>query len=334
MKCWLKHTHALLRWCGCGIISLAAGWNPAAAQDASGVTVPGVFAAEKGLPNAEADGGEKISEVKAGAVGLRERYHNLRNLSVRMDEVTRVGEKLTYLAKWRFVPAGEVTLQVRRVAKVRDRDALVFEMRTEANDFLSMFYEVNDSFKSFVDVADGKSYLFRRQVREGRYLANDRLEFDYAKVGELGLPEPVSQYSKYEAEKEPVFKTPRPIPGPVQDPLSIVYYLRHLKFDSLGASHQVLMGSRKQVSIVTFTAARFETLDLGELGHFDCVVVSPKSSDTVGSDGLIVANGAAEIWLEKNTGVPLFAKVDIPVGTATIQLIKAENTDLVSYGKK
>jgi len=278
---------------------------------------------------AEENGGkvEKKAEVKPAEAFFNDRYADVRNQECDLESVAKVGEKLEYAVKWKGIPAGRISLDVKRKKIMRGREVLQLEMHTLTNDFLSVMYPVDSTVKSYVDARTGQSYLFRRKLREGSRRVDDRLEFDCTAKDDTGKIEPLSFYSKVK-NGETIKNAPRPIPGPVQDALSMVYYMRHLKFTEVGQEHQVLVGSKKRTDIVTVKAIKFERRTVTPFGTFDCVVVEPTGDNEAEGDDLVAASGSASIWLEKNTGMPLMLSVNVKIGTATATLIKEENTEL------
>lgn len=272
--------------------------------------------------------GEKFSEVKPAAKNIREKYVDIRNAPVNLASTAQVGEKLTYLVRWKGIPAGTITLRVKRTKRIGDRKAMTLEMRVESNDFLSVIYPVQSTITSLADIETGQSYLFRRNLSEGRSRrVNDRLQFDYDYSTTDGTQEPVAIYSKVK-DGETQTKSPQPIPGPLQDSLSVVYYMRHLDFEDEGDAHQVLIGSRKRVDVVSITARKFEQRKIDNFGTFDCVVVEPEGDEEADRTNIVSTEGKAMIWMEKHTGVPLHLQVKVPFGLATATLIEAEKADL------
>lgn len=272
----------------------------------------------------------KFSEVKPSAKSLRDRYHGITNPPASLDNVVQVGEKLEYQVRWQGIPAGTITLRAKRIKRINDRKAMTLEMHVASNDFLSFVYPVDSTITSLADTENGTSYLFRRRLAEGRRRVNDRLQFDYDYKWADGRVEAAAVYSKVD-DGETKTKDPREIPGPLQDALSVVYYMRHLEFAEKGDSHQILLGSRKRVDIVTITAKEFAKRKLAGLGEYDCVVIEPKGDEDADRSNIVSTKGKADIWLEKSTGIPLFLSVDVPFGTATATLISTENTDLEKH---
>ena len=296
--------------------------------------IPGL-ASDEIDDEADDDAGEgRESQVMGATVGLQERYKNIVNKAYNLDTVARIGEKLTYLAKWKGIPAGTATLEVKRQAQIRGRPVYVVELHSISNDFLSLVYEVDSTIRSFIDVEDGRSHLFKRNGKEGRRNLNDSLEFDYTRKREDGVPEPVSVYSKMK-NGQLTTNLPRPIPGPLQDSLSIIYYMRKLDLHEKGSCHEVLLGSRKRTDIVTIQVLGSEQITLpSKIGTFECIKVEPKGDPHADRTNIVVSKGTAVFWLEKNTRIPLMAEVDIPIGSLKLYLVKAENTPLAEFAVK
>jgi len=300
-------------------------------ETTKGVTeVPGL-APENLLSTNESDAAGKVSEVRPAVATLQDRYRGITNPDRRLDTVVQLGENLTYLAKWNGIPAGTITLKVWPTKRrVRDREAFLFELHSESNDFLSVFYEINSTIKSYADIECARSYLFRRSLREGRYRANDRLLFDYENKDDEGMAAPVSRFARIRPDHVAA-KEPLQIPGNLQDPLSIVYYLRHFDFSGVGTQHNVLMGTRSSTSLVQLTTIAEERIHLPQLGTFECTVVEPKGDENADADSLAKTKGYAHVWLEKRTRIPLMATVAIPIGKAAASLVCAENCVLQRY---
>lgn len=255
-----------------------------------------------------------------------------RNPDIQMDGFFQMGERLVYMAKWSGIPGGFITSRVWPVKReYRREEVYLFEMQMETNDFISTFYPIQSTIRSFVDAETGHSLLFSRNVREGTYRAHDRTRFEYDHKNELGVTTPVAITSMVrEAETE--VRPPRPIPGSLADPLSIAYYMRHLDVSKPGDTAEILVSDRDRVSRVTVSLLRFEQIHLRGIGTFDCFVIQPAAREHGGlNDGLLKTDGAVTIWVEKNTKIPLFGEVDIPIGRATAVLVDFENTDLEAH---
>lgn len=280
---------------------------------------------------------EKNSEVAAGVMRMREEVTRVTNASCNLEKATRLAEVLNYQVKYKGLPAGRIELRAKRIALLRGRKSMIFEMHCESNNIVDVLYPVDSTIKSYVDMQDGRSYLFMRKLNEGRRRIDDRLEFDYGYRGknlvrdETLSAAPLSRYSKVKKDKQVYKSESRSIPGPVQDSLSIIYYIRHLDLSDPSVKHKVLVGSKKRTDVVTINIIGNEQLTLNSIGTFDCVIVEPKGEEDTDRTNIVAVKGSAELWLEKNTKIPLMIKVEVPFGHVTAALIEAKNTDLDKY---
>ncbi len=250
------------------------------------------------------------------------------NPPVELSRYVRPGEKLVYIAKWNGFPGGTITTSVWPVLRQFDaRPVFMFEMAMESNDFLSLFYPVRSTIRSLADAETGRSYLFRRRVREGDYQGNDRVIFEYDHLDELGKPQPLALPALIRAESVEN-EEPRPIPGYLCDPLTLAWYMRALRLEERGDAATVLIGDRYGNGLVTLTAAGSEEILIGGLGRFQTLILRPAATTYGGKESLIKSAGQVRFWLEKNTRILLRAEADIPVGRAGITLISHEKTDL------
>lgn len=276
---------------------------------------------------------EKDSAVDPAVVTLEQRYEYVQMPSQDLLDVANLGEKLVYMVKWKGIPAGEATFSVKPwQTKVNGRPAYYVVLETESNDFVSTFYEVRDKIKSYIDAETGHSLYFSRNIREGSYEADDFLQFDYDKKLQY-----YSSLKVEDGEKQRNEKAPRPIPGYLQDPLSVIYYLRHFDLSS-DEDHLVLIGSRKNVGVLKLDVLKEERVTLPDLGVFDTYVVNLANGDTTKSNyepKIFVAKGKVTVWVEKHTNIPVMINVGVPIlGTADITLHHSSNSPLNKYISK
>ncbi len=272
---------------------------------------------------------EKSSAVSPAIVTLKERYKKVKMPKRKLLDVANLGEKLVYMVKWKGIPAGEATFSVKPwQTKVGGIPAYYVVLDTESNDFVSAFYKVRDRVKSYISAETGHSLYFARNIREGTYRADDFLQFDYKKN--------LQYYSSLKTKrgvKKRKQKKSRAIPGYLQDPLSVIYYLRHLKL-VVNGKYQVLVGGRKHVGILELDVVREETIKLPALGSFDTFVINLGSGEgsTEYKPKIFVAKGKVAVWIEKNTNIPLKITVGVPIlGTAEVFLKRSENSPLNKY---
>ncbi len=282
---------------------------------------------------AEITAEDRISEVLDQNISYRALFDSVNNPDVQLQKYVRPGEDLQFQATWRGLPAGSIRLTAKRVAKLRNRPVFVFELNVKSNDFLSAFYPIATNINSYVDAESGKSYLIRRRVSERNRSYQDRLEFKYDSRLPNGLPDPVSKYSMVNETGQEIANLPFPIPGNMQDMVSIIYYIRGMKLKNVGDSCHLLLGGRKKPVLSSITVIGEEVLTIPSIGTFDCLIVEPQTDGTNLSGNLVATRGGEKIWLERNSLIPVQASAELPkpMGAVIATLIQAENSDLHNF---
>lgn len=262
---------------------------------------------------------EKATPVPPDAeIAKKDKYPEHKDIKLPLSE----GEKLTYAIKWGAVDAGQAVLKVKRKEQLGPGGPEVWnvQLKTRSNAFVSMFYEVRDDIKTLIDVEGGFTRLFDMRKNEGHYHAAERIEFDdeareakYVKT----------RYRALGAKKRTKMIE---LPGRVQDPLSCLYYARGLDLE-VGSKHRMTVNTSKKNWVLTLNVLREEKKEIKGLGEVQCLVIEPEAQ----FQGIFVRKGKMTIWLEKRTRVPLLMKVDIPIGSASAILTKAENSPLSKY---
>jgi hypothetical protein len=270
---------------------------------------------------------ERISEVLDKDVSYRQLFSSVKNQDVILENMVQPGEELRYQAKWRGLPAGTIRLAAKRMGIIKGRPVFVFELSAKSNDFLNTFYPVNSQANSYVDAQNGRSYLLRRRINERNRSYKDRLEFKYENRRPDGILDPVLHFSEVEEDGREHASRPIPIPGNMQDMVSVIYYLRGMDLKEKGDTSTLLLGGRKKPAIVELEVVAEETLDLPGLGRFDALVVEPTGDGTNLSGNLVASRGAERVWLDKDTHIPLqfSAELPSPLGSVVATLIQVEN---------
>jgi len=288
------------------------------------LAAPAAWAAE----GAEGSASRRDSDVAPAAVTVRQRFAHVDMPARDLAQVAQIGERLVYGIKWKGLAAGQATLSVNRKTSVSGRPTYYLSLETASNDFLSTFYHVEDRVRSYVDADTGRSVLYVRDLREGGSTANDYVQFDYDR--NLQYYRPVrTEVQETRAPQPP----PRPIPGPVQDPLSVVYYLRHFSLEP-GETREIAVGRRGKTALLEVTAKHVDRISLPGLGEFEALVVELEDSAAGGpyAPNLFVARGATRVWVERHTRIPLMARTSLPkIGAVEVLLHHAANCPLADH---
>lgn len=233
----------------------------------------------------------------------------------------RLGESFTYAARWNGFPIGRIHARVwPKARRLNGRPAAMLELRLEGNDFLSLFYPVAATMKSYVDLETGATLLFRRRTREGDYRADDRVLYLYDRRDALGRPKPQARTEQFTAGV--IGKTQvKPLPGLVCDPLSLAWRLRVMPLKPGSVTPGLWVCDRYSNDAVAFRVGRGEAVDLPGLGRFPGLWLHPVTSGTVPGGAKVTVEG---LCVQKDTHVILRAVITLPIGAITVNLVRED----------
>jgi len=228
-----------------------------------------------------------------------------------------VGEALTYRITLAGIPAGYATLEVKRLdCWPGGRTSYYLKCRTRTNNFFSLFYEVDDTVRSYVDTGEFYSRKYEKRLNEGRYRRYQHILFDY----ERGMADYLGEDPDWR-KVTPVMSVE--LPGRVLDPLAALYYLRACRLE-VGKTLDLTVHTAGGNWLLSLTPEEEVALPVGRFGVRQAFVVKPRAR----FEGIFVRRGVMTVWLDKQTNIPLKLRVLVPVGTAEATLVKAKEADL------
>ena len=131
-----------------------------------------------------------------------------------------IGERLTYALSWGYIPAGTAVLEVAGRQVLSGRSVIKLLHTARSNDFVSVFYPVNNRVESFLDEEAMLPTRLSFKRREGKRKNDMEVVFDQsahlATVTKDGQTETLA------------------VPHHVQDTLSCLYYFRSLPLSAAG----------------------------------------------------------------------------------------------------
>lgn len=215
------------------------------------------------------------------------------------------GETLTYNVSWSKVfSAGTVTMAVETELLPDKREVLKFAVQGRTTGLVNKVFPVNDTVQSVFDPQLMQSLSYSLRESYGKKKRLRITEFDHE-----------NKTAVYKLNEDaPVTVT---IPDPVQDGLSVIYYLRtkevleigrHLEIDVLDS------GKNWMVEVAVLDREKIATA----AGKFDTIKIRTLSKLQGGS----VKKGEAFIWLtDDDRKVPVLMKSKIKVGSFVFELV-------------
>jgi hypothetical protein len=227
-----------------------------------------------------------------------------------------VGEKLVYEIRWSGVPAGRSVLAVQSKRHMDGHEVYQIKCEANSNNLVAMVYPVADATTTLIDVAGGYSRLFEMSKREDRIKHNEHITFDYEK-----------NLAVYEQRRPGAFR-PRSkkavrIDGPMQDPLSCLYYLRTIELVP-GATVSMPVHTARRPWDLKVEVLKREELDIPNFGKLKTLRLEPLMKFA----GIFQRKGRMSVWVDEDTRVPVLMHVDIPIGSVVVTLVDSENAKL------
>lgn len=187
-----------------------------------------------------------------------------------------VGEKLIFSIDYGFFHAGTATMAVVGTEKVNG--GLCYQIRTTAasNKFISTFYKVRDTVRSFIDVEGIFSRRIEKMLREGRYKSDRFVDFYHDRLIALNTTE------KYDLTEIPLY---------TQDILSSLYLLRTYDLE-VGKDETIIAYADGKVYPLKVIVHKIENVKV-PAGEFECFKVEP----VLKSEGIFRQKGKLMIWL-------------------------------------
>lgn len=206
-------------------------------------------------------------------------------------------ERMEFDMKYGPIPAGSAVMEVRR-----EGEKYLATSKAVSNKFFSLFFPVDDSMESLMDV-EGFPKRFEKATKEGRHRSYHEAIFlqDEGKI--------ISDGDTLSVRR------------PVQDPLSIFYYLR-LRPLKVGTTF----------SVYTFTDGKLYPLKVKVVGKekvrvkagtFDCFVLVP--SRTTGG---LLKRGRMKVWLSDDERRLLVKmRSELAIGHISAELVRYEREE-------
>lgn len=146
-----------------------------------------------------------------------------------LDEPFKAGEKIAYTLRYLGLPAGKVVIRVEEMKRYKDRPVYHLLAWGRTSDFVSLFFEIEGSLHSYMDVDRLHSLYFKEESQARGHRKNKKEVFYNQK----------DLYLTIEGEKI------RILPD-TQDPLSALYLIRLLDIDKLKEGYEINIKSRKR----------------------------------------------------------------------------------------
>lgn len=203
-----------------------------------------------------------------------------------------------------FLKAGNATLEVKEDT-INGKEVFHVVGKGWTTGLIKWFFKVNDTYESYFDKQNIKPYIFKRNINEGGYKINRKINFDY-------------QTNKAIIEDYKLNTTEIVDIGNIQDMMSSFYFLR---------SHDISqLKNGDEISLDMFLDAQTYPFKLRLLGRETLKtrfgkVKTLKFRPLVQAGRVFKANESVTIWItDDDNKIPIKLKASLAVGSLRAEL--------------
>ena len=220
----------------------------------------------------------------------------------------RPGERLTFQAKWSFIPAGEAVLEILPIENLNGIRSYHFVMTAKTYPFIDLIYKVRDRIDAFTDVEMTHSLLYEEK-KEGKSKKDVVVNFNWEKQE--------AEYSNFGEKRKPISLRPGSF-----DPLSVFYAFRLHELKE-NKELQVPVTDGKKCVIGKAKILKREKVKVAS-GTYDTYLVVP-DLEHIGGVFAKTKDAKLEIWVTADTRkIPVKIKSKVVVGSFVGELISVE----------
>jgi hypothetical protein len=222
----------------------------------------------------------------------------------------QAGESLVFEVSWMRVPVGTATMRVELIADHAIPHALRLISTARSNRFLDVFHKVDDRAESIFNPHTRLSQSFRMRQHEGHYRSHHNMIFD----------QPKRRVTLQKRDQPPEKLS---IPTTVQDPLSVLYWVRTLPL-SVGKPVVVPICNRGKTWFTKIRVLKRERLKL-PIGEVNTIKIQP----LLPAAGIFRHKGDMFIWLTDDAyRVPVQLQSNIKIGAVSAHLVRVQGVNL------
>ena len=245
-----------------------------------------------------------ISPIPAFSESKNFSFRNKETRAIKIEEPLKtftVGELLLFDVSWMGIPVGYGSLEVKEKLHVRGRDAFHVIAVARTNDFLSKIYPIYDEMHSYIDAEKFYSLEFRKDLKEGRYRADEKISYDHE--ARKGYYESFRNHGKKEIT----------IPPGVHDFISAFFWFR-LQPLAVGKSLHTVVNSEAENWDLEIMPLKIVTKQFRGGEVMDTMLIEPRTK----LKGMLYGRGKALVYFTIDSRrAPVWITLQTPFGPVT-----------------
>lgn len=222
------------------------------------------------------------------------------------------GERLVYDITYLGAKGGKAVMEVVEKTKMKGRDVYHIVSTAQSNDFISLFYPVDDRIESYMDVEGLYSHYIKVKQHQGKRRREKTIVFDQIQHRAV----------LHRNDRQEVFE----IPPRVHDSLSSLYFFRTKYPLEVGSSVFIDVHESQKNWQLEIRVLGKETVET-PVGTFDTIKVQAM----VRYEGIFMDRGDVFIWFTDDPKrIPVMMKSKIKIGSIAAVLSSRREGNLIS----
>lgn len=229
-------------------------------------------------------------------------WASLKTMPKKVESPIWSGERLSYVVSWYGIKGGTAQLEVKEKSWIQKREVYPIVSTVRSNDFVSLFYQVDDRVESFFDAKGFYPHRVTFNQKEGKRVRNKSIFFDQVHHHAVQIKN----------NKVRIFD----VPARVQDSLSSLYFFRTMGGVEVGGSvfinvHEETKNWNVEVNVlgkerITTPAGTFDTL---------------KVHSNLPYEGIFLDKGDLFIWFtDDENRIPVMMNGKVKIGRISAKL--------------
>ena len=208
-----------------------------------------------------------------------------------------VGERLEYIAKFNFIPAGKAFLNVVSIDTINNQPAFHVQYEARTGPIADRLYKIRDYVDSWLDEKEFFTHKQSKNLRQGNYRFTSQTQIMY--------DESIAIVNKDTIQ----------IPNMLYDPFSLFYYFLTLELIP-GETMDLTVFDNKSLTEFQMIVSEKESISV-PAGRFNCISVRPFREGKT----LLKNEGDMTIWFsDDDHKIPVQIKLKIKYGTMVMKL--------------
>lgn len=228
------------------------------------------------------------------------------------------GERVTYLAHYGFINAGEATISLDpKTHTVNGKPCYKVEVEGRTTGMFRLGMRVDDLWQSYIEKTTGLPQRFHRDIKENKYTKVETVEFDQKKG---------KAYVRHVTKSRPEKKATYTMDPGSQDMISGYYYLRGIDFSRYAPNDTITINAFFEDKPYDFQLRYLGKEEVKtRIGKYQALVMAPIMPKSSIFDG----KNSIKFWVSDDQyRIPLKIKAKMFIGAVEVEVTEYKNDEI------